>query len=158
MSRSAGRKTGGPHLLRVDEAASAFAELAARAVAAGWRLGWLELGERPEVPAALAEAAGLPVLRAVAAGPGRTLAVKPLHGAPVLEDLLREHFRGCRLVLVKGEAASASLAAVPALERAGEQVWRVRTAGGARTLTTTELVRALGRPHPFADSAESANS
>jgi hypothetical protein len=155
MSRSGHRPVAGPHLLRVHEAPAAFAELAAQAVAAGWRLGWLELGESPEIPTALEAAAGLPVLRAVVAGPGRTLALKPLRGAPVLEDLLREHFRGCRLVLVRGDSTSASWAAAPLLESAGEERWKIRIGDGGRSLTTTELVRALGRPHPFGDPPDS---
>lgn len=155
MSRSGHPRAAGPHVLRVHEAPAAFAELAARAVAAGWRLGWLELGEPPEAPPALEAAIALPVLRAVAAGPGRTLAVKPLRGAPVFEDLLREHFRGCRWVLVRGEPTSASLAAAPMLESAGGESWNLRIGDGGRRLTTEELVRALGRPHPFVETADS---
>ena len=47
-------------------------------------------------------AAALGALRAVAAGGGRVGRVKPLRGAPVLRDLLREHFLGCAVVLVRG--------------------------------------------------------
>jgi hypothetical protein len=68
------------------------------------RVGWLDLGEAPAapLPSALEAAAALGARRAVAAGGGRSTAVKPLAGAPVLRDLLREHFLGCALVLARG--------------------------------------------------------
>ncbi len=100
----------------------------------------------------LEEAASLGVRRAVVVEAGRTLALKPRHGEPVLRDLLREHFLGCRLVLVAGApraAAALSRANPPLLESDGDG-WRV-TAGTAtwRRLTTDQLVAALCKPHPF---------
>ena len=114
-----------PHLLRVDDAPDRFAPLIAAARALGLRIGWLDLGGRAASgPAVLEMAAGLGVLRAVAVGEGRTVAVKPMRGAPVLEDLLREHFRGCVLVLVRGEVDAPSL-------RSEGDAWIVAPPGAA---------------------------
>ncbi|HEX4964953.1 MAG TPA: hypothetical protein VF173_29350 [Thermoanaerobaculia bacterium] len=134
-----------PHLLEVTASPDRFAPLIEAARALGLRVGWLELGARPApVPPDLEAAAALGALRAVAVGEGRTVAVKPLRGAPVLKDLLREHFRGCALVLVRGEVG------VPALEPDGE-AWRIILSEAAvRRLTTAELAAALRQPHPWA--------
>ncbi len=133
-----------PHLLAVDEGPERFAELLAALRAAGLRAGWLELGASgAPVPPDLSAAAAAGALRAVAAGGGRTVAVKALRGAPVLRDLLREHFRGCALVLVRGEVAAPHLALV------GDS-WTVAPPGeAARRYTTGELVAALRRPRPW---------
>jgi len=135
-----------PHLLWVDGGPERFAALVAALRAAGMRAGWLELSGSTALlplPSDLAAAAAAGVLRAVAAGSGRSVAVKPLKGAPVLGDLLREHFRGCALVLVRGEAA------VPHLAIDGE-AWRVSPPGEAeRTYATADLVAALRRPRPW---------
>ena len=98
------------------------------------------------VPERLEAAAGLGALRAVAVGGGRSVAVKPLRGAPVLRDLLREHFRGCAAVLVAGGGAPAD---APALAADGES-WTVRSPGAAALrLGAEELVRRLRRPRPW---------
>jgi hypothetical protein len=144
------------HLLRVEEGPERFAALVAALAGAGMRAGWLELAADlpgdsaagPDralpVPAGLAAAAAAGVLRAVAVGGGRSVAVKPLKGAPVLADLLREHFRGCAVVLVRGAAAA------PHLVFEGDG-WKVAPPGEAdRALTTAELVAALRRPRPWA--------
>ncbi len=136
-----------PHLLRVSDPPERFATLIEAARADGQRVGWLELeGTVEPVPESLESAAGLGVLRAVAVGAGRTVAVKPLRGAPVLRDLLREHFRGCDLVLVRGEVDA------PALRPAGD-AWLLDVRGfAAQAHTTAELLAAfrspkeLGRP------------
>src|SRR4029077_12286629 len=107
-----------PHLLRVEDPPEKFAPLVEAARTLGLRIGWLELGGTGHpVPPVLEAAAALSVLRAVEVGDGRTGAVKPLRGAPVLKDLLREHFRGCALVLIRGE-----LKDLPSL-RIEEPVW-----------------------------------
>jgi hypothetical protein len=141
-ARKMPRKT--PHLLRVAASADRFAPLIAAARALDLRIGWLDLAAATSpLPESLAGAAALDVLRAVAVGEGRTVAVKPLRGAPVLRDLLREHFRGCALVLVRGEADA------PALEPEGDS-WRLAPAGAAaRLLTTEQLAAALRKPHPW---------
>jgi hypothetical protein len=139
-----------PHLLRVAAPPAAFAPLAAALAAEGMRLGWLELAAAPPepLPAELAAALDLGVLRAVAVGQGRALAAKPLRGAPVLRDLLREHFRGCRLVLLAGRGAPEEL---PAVEPADEGSYRVAPHGeAARAFTPAALAARLRRPRPWA--------
>ncbi|HYN22970.1 MAG TPA: hypothetical protein VE078_18565, partial [Thermoanaerobaculia bacterium] len=81
-----------PHLLRVEEDPEQFASVVEAARAEGLRVGWLELAEVAPLPEVLECAAALGVLRAVSVGNGRTVAVKPMRGAPVLKDVLREHF------------------------------------------------------------------
>ena len=134
-----------PHLLRVDDPPERFAPLIEAARALGLRVGWLDLGGKGHpVPPALEVAAGLGVLRAVEVGGGRTVAIKPLRGATVLKDLLREHFRGCALVLVRGEVEA------PHLEPEDGD-WRLQVPGEAsRRLTTTDLAETLRKPHPWA--------
>jgi hypothetical protein len=133
-----------PHLLRVDGSPETFAPLIEAARALKLRVGWLELGGKGHpVPPVLEAAAALSVLRAVEVGDGRTVAVKPLRGAPVLEDLLREHFRGCALVLVRGEVD------VPTLEAEGED-WRIALPGLAgRQVTTADLAGLLRKARPW---------
>ena len=98
----------------------------------------------PGAPPDLERAAAMGCLRAVAAGAGRTVAVKPLSGPPVLRDLLREHFLGCRLVLVRGAADA------PLLTPAAGAAWAVTpTAGAARSYTMDELAAALRKPRPW---------
>jgi hypothetical protein len=135
-----------PHLLSVDEGPEAFAALVAALAAAGMRAGWLDLAAASPLPPDLETAAAAGVLRAVAAGGGRSLAIKPLKGAPVLGDLLREHFRGCALVLVRGDAAG------PEIPRLAPAVgaWTVTPPGGAaRVYAPAELVAELRRPRPW---------
>lgn len=131
-----------PHLLRVSCDARSFEALVAAAKTEGMRVGWLML-EAPTAPEPLAEAAALGVLRAVAVGEGRTIAVKPVRGEPVLEDLLREHFLGCRLVLVAGDLE------LPRLEPDGEDWVVTLSDGSTRQWTTAQLVARLRKPEPF---------
>ena len=155
-----------PHLLRVEDGPERFAALLAALAAADLRAGWLEL--RPPEPAAasLETAAALGARRAVAAGGGRSLAVKALRGEPVLRDLLREHFTGCALVLVRAAPGPAAvpLASIPALSPAGEG-WRVALPGDAagdpadsaghgagiavQDHDTASLLATLRRPRPW---------
>ena len=133
------------HLLRVARPVVEFEDLIAAVRHEGGRVGWLELGSTAPapVPASLSAAADRGVLRAVAVGGGSTVAVKPMRGEPVLRDVLREHFRGCQLVLVTGEIDA------PLLEpRDGS--WVLRLAGEPAARWTTErLVAALARPRPW---------
>jgi hypothetical protein len=133
-----------PHLLRVEGDPVQFASLIEAARALGLRIGWLDLGGAPmPVPEALDTAAGLGVLRAVAVGEGRAVAVKPLRGAPVLKDLLREHFQGCALVLVRGEVEAPSL-------RIEGDAWIVAPPGAAsRQYTAEKLAATLRKPDPW---------
>jgi hypothetical protein len=138
-----------PHLLRVEESPERYAPLIAAAQALDLRIGWLDFSVPSPVPEPLETAAALGVLRAVAAGGSRSVAVKPLKGAPVLRDLLREHFRGCVLVLVRGEAP-ADIAALRSVERSVEEAWTVTAPGeAARPFTTAALAAALRRPRPW---------
>jgi len=132
-----------PHVLRVDEAPERFAPLVAACAAAGVRCGWLDLRPPAGAPADLLAAAGAGALRAVAVGGGRSVAVKALRGEPVMRDLMREHFAGCAVVLVRGEVDGPRLAA------SGDG-WTVAPRGAAaRSLSTAELVSALRSPRPF---------
>lgn len=135
-----------PHLLRVEQDAAEYSPLFAAARSLDLRIGWLELEASAPgpLPPSLAAAAGEGALRAVAAGGGRTVAVKPIKGAPVLRDLLREHFRGCALVLVFGGGA----AELPSLSREGE-IYRVASGSRVRTYDAAHLAEALRRPRPF---------
>jgi hypothetical protein len=148
-----------------DAAPASFAALIAALAAAGMRAGWLELRSvpPPAVDAALEEAAAAGVRRAVAVGGGRSVAVKPLAGAPVLRDVLREHFQGCAVVLVQGPVAAgeggsgtAGTAGTAGLARlaACEGGWRIEAAGGTehaatRHTDTAGLLASLRQPHPW---------
>lgn len=130
-----------PHLLRVTAAPELYAPLIASARALGLRVGWLELEAPCEpLPETLSQAAARGVLRAVAVGTGKVAVVKPLAGPAVLGDLLREHFRGCALVLVSGSIEA------PLLTPDGD-AWRVDPPG--RRLTADQLAAALRRPRPW---------
>ena len=130
-----------PVLLAVADGAGAYGNLLAALAEAGERAGWLDLGPRGAPrPDGLEQAAALGVLRAVAAAGDRVTMVKPVRGRLVLDDLLREHFRGCRLVLVRGGEG------LPVLT-ADEAGWRLEPSSGrAARLTTGELVANLRRP------------
>jgi hypothetical protein len=132
-----------PHLLRVEEDPEQFTELVEAARADGLRIGWLELSEAAPLPDVLASAADLGVLRAVSVGGGRTVAVKPLRGEPVLRDLLREHFLGCALVLMRGAVDA------PRLRRDGDG-WMIDAPEKAgQPLTTEQLAAKLRSPLPL---------
>lgn len=133
-------KPGAPHLLRVKEDAKVFAPLIRAVRASGLRVGWLELDFAEVIPPGLEQAAGLGVLRAVAVGGGRSVAVKPMTGEAVLRDVLREHFRGCALVLVRGEAPA------PLLVADGEGWKLLQPEGEPVSWRTDQVVAALRRP------------
>jgi hypothetical protein len=130
-----------PVLLAVDRGAAAYGGLLDALTAAGERAGWLDVSAANALPpAGLEQAAAAGVLRAVAVGGGRVMSVKPMRGPAVLGDLLREHFRGCRLVLVRGGEGAVRL------EPEGDG-WRLTSrAGPAVRLSTPELVANLRRP------------
>lgn len=132
-----------PHLFAVAEDPQAFEPLWAAAAAAGLRVGWLELGEPEPAPPSLEAAAGAGAMRAVRAGTRRVVSLKPLRGAPVLRDLLREHFAGCAAVLVSGSDL------YPRLASAGES-WKLQSSGASavRAVTADGFVALLRRPRP----------
>ena len=142
------------HLLRVEAEPERFASLVAAARAAGLRLGWLEGTPPVPLPAGLVAAARAGVLRAVGVGEGMSAAVKPLAGPPVLADLLREHFRGCAAVLVRGGLAPADAPRLAPADLLGADPdrWRVTLAGVALTASTAELLARLRRPRPWGDN------
>ena len=134
------------HVLRVGEASDAFCCLFAAVREQGERAGWLELdAHRPAEAASGAEGSIFRTLdagawKAVAVEEGRSVAVKIRRGPPVLRDLLREHFRGCRVVLVHGDLALPTLRA-----RGGD--WELEGLDGqVRRVTTADLLRALRAP------------
>lgn len=140
-----------PHLVRVEAGPEAFAALAEAVGAAGLRLGWLEWRAPEPLPASLAAAAGLGALRAVAVGGGVSAAVKPIAGPPVLEDLLREHFLGCALVLVHGHGGRyAETADLPLLSAAGEGRYRLGGSGSEPAVSAAQLAARLRSPRPLA--------
>lgn len=148
-----------PHLLAVAEPPERFAALFGAVAREGLRVGWLELANGApvppdELPGPLATAAGQGALRAVSVGEGRTVAVKPLTGPPVLRDLLREHFLGCHLVLVRtadaGEAGLRDPLELPGLRVDGETLVLEGEGGTAtRRFTAAELAARLRRPRPW---------
>lgn len=142
------------HLLAHDGPPDALAPLLEAAGREGLRVGWLDLRDvgssaaapPPELETALAGGA----FRAVAVGSGRVVAAKAPAGPPVLRDLLREHFLGCALVVVRpGEGVAPELADVPRLE-AGAGGYRVAPPGGTpREITAEALAARLRKPRPF---------
>jgi hypothetical protein len=141
------------HLLRYQGEPGALEALFEAIRAEGLRAGWLELDSQPggEGPAETAVAAG--AFRAAAVVPGRVVSVKRVTGPPVLRDLLREHFLGCALVVVRpgggGSPLDAELAEVPALEP-GPGGFRVTMPGqAALELSPAELAARLRRPRPW---------
>ncbi len=129
-----------PVLLAIDGGVAEHAALVRGLADGGERVGWLDLGSAVAPPGDLEEAAAAGMLRAVAVGGNRVTTVKPVLGATVLDDLLREHFRGCRLVLVRGGENLVRLAA-------DGDGWRlVPPVGPAVRQSTAELIASLRRP------------
>ena len=142
-----------PHLLLVGEGPERFAALFAAARALGLRIGWLDLlapiDSTPDpLPPDLETASRQGALRAVAVGGGRSVAVKPMRGAPVIGDLLREHFRGCVLVLVRGTPPPPS-PAPPWLTLEGESFQVAPPGETVRLYAAGDLAAALRRPRPW---------
>jgi hypothetical protein len=140
-------------LLVVEEGPERFAALFAAARVLDLRIGWLDLtAAAPDpLPPDLEAAATAGALRAVAVGGGRSVAVKPMRGAPVIGDLLREHFRGCVLVLVRGSLPNPTPPNLPpARLNSEEESFRVTPTGEAgRLYTASELAAVLRRPRPW---------
>lgn len=133
-----------PHLLRVAEGPESFAPVFRAAAALGLHVGWLDFPREPvPAPHDLTAAAALGARRAVSAGEGGSITVKPRRGAPVLKDLLREHFLGCALVLIAGEGPLPP--EIPRLSGAGGE-WRIESGGEPRRFTAEALAAALRSP------------
>lgn len=159
------------HVLRTRAGVEEVAGLMTAVRDEGLRVGWLDLtlDLTLDQPADLLSGAlgGLERLaragaaRAVALGAGRSVAVKTMTGPPVLRDVLREHFVGCALVLVRetgargpaeGAPPAPDVSDLPLLE-VTEGGWRVVSGdGGALDLETSELAARLRRPDPWPDA------
>ncbi len=131
-----------PHILRVSRGPDSFSGLFRSLDEEGLRYGWLEYSE-VEAPPSLAAAAAHGALRAVSVGEAGSVVVKPRRGAAVLKDLLREHFRGCALVLLRGSVAA------PELIEADQTCRLCFSDGTSRTLSTESFVSALRRVSPW---------
>jgi len=134
-------------LLGVDEPASAFGALAKAASLAGVRIGWLDLAGPPQPLPSLAEAATSGFRVAVEAGPEFSLTVRRRRGAPVLRDVLRQNFAGCRMVLVRGMGAGPKLAAAP-------EGWSLKGESRVIHLDTSTFLDRLARHRPFPELDE----
>lgn len=151
------------HLLRTTLPAEGASALIGAVAAAGLRSGWLDLtgvGAWPGTTG-LDRATDAGALRAVGLEEDRSVTVERAGGPPVLRDLLRKHFLGCAVVLIRvaegdapprTRALAAEIDELPRLEPAGEG-WRVvlreGSGGAALGLTGGELVARLRRPRPW---------
>ena len=128
------------HILKTKVAAIDCEPLFSAAADLGVRIGWLELDSAATPPAALEEPAALGAFRAVGVNQGRVVAVKPVRGEAVVKDLLREHFAGCRLVVIRGELEAPALVVTPS-------GYRIRFEdGGEREFAAEALAKALRGP------------
>ena len=129
-----------PKILKTGANAGHFDGVFQAAAGAGYRIGWLELDAEVTAPSDLEAASSAGALRAVAVSSRSIVSVKRLKGPPVLRDVVREHFTGCRLVLVRGSVEAPEI--VPDGER-----WLICWARGAeRTLSTEQLMNELRKP------------
>ncbi len=145
------------HLLRISTGVVKFGKLVAAVRHEGLRVGRLRWNPDVEaalagLPNGLAEAADDGVMRAVSVASDRVVAVKPLRGPAVLRDVLREHFRGCALVLVEGEVEAPSLSH-------GDAGWRVMQGSTVLwTGTAEQLAARLRRPRPWKQDRDAAST
>lgn len=129
-----------PVLLAVAGEAVDLEPLFAAARERAIRVGWLELDSDALPPPSLAGAPLSGAFRVVAIGNLRSIAVKAMKGPPVLRDVLREHFLGADVVLVRG------LDLFPQLIREGD-AWRLReSAARERRMSLEELLTRLRKP------------
>lgn len=128
------------HRLRTELTPSDCRALFEAAEQLDLRVGWLDLDSVVAAVPQLEEAAAQGAFRSVALASGRVFALKRVRGASVLKDLLREHFSGCRLVLVRGEVEAAELLG-------GQEGYRIRFEDGSeRTYSAEALAKALRKP------------
>ncbi len=133
------------HVLRTTCAAADFRPLFAALAALGLRVGWLDMESTAGAPPELEQAAAQGAFRAVGVTANRVLTVKPVHGATVLKDLLREYFAGCRLVVIRGGLDAPELLVAP-------DGYRVRFEDGTeRDFSSEALAKALRKPRLRAD-------
>lgn len=138
------------HLLRFQGSPDEVEPLVAAARELGLAIGWLDEAE-VGVEGPLSAAAATGMLRAVSVGRDCAVVVKPRRGPAVLRDLLREHFRGCALVLVRGPSEGAlarDLEGVPTLVKQ-DGSFTVANRGWS----PESLAAALRRARPFSAAA-----
>jgi hypothetical protein len=129
-----------PRTVRVSASAESFTSLFESARSAAVRVGWLDLVSTPELPCDLSSAAESGALRAVSVNDGRVVSIKSLVGQPVLRDVIREHFTGCRLLLVRGQIEAPELVPRP-------EGWLLRSLDGVETSYSNEkFLSALRSP------------
>ena len=137
------------HLLRVEPSSDieSFRSLIDAVRADGGRVGWLRW--RPVTPSrdeTLIEAAAESLLRHVDVDASGSVARKPRSGPAVLRDVVREHFRGCRAVLVAGEGVG-ELAEIAGLAESDDG-FRIEWDESVRELSAEDLAARLRRPRP----------
>ncbi len=129
-------------VLCVHDAPARFDALFEAARALGSRIGWLRLDQPSEVPEALHSPLAHGAARAASVGAGASVAAKRLAGPAILRDVLREHFPGCALVLVRAPRVPAGGVV---LEAAGNRLALVSLAR-RQECSASELLAAVARP------------
>ncbi len=129
-----------PVLVAVDGEPAAFAALLEAAHERGVRVGWLDLEARVAAPEPLASLAAAGAFRAVASNAAGSVVVKPRRGPAPLRDLLREHFLGADVVLVRG------LELHPRLALSGDGFLFAETPATTKRLDLEALFARLRRP------------
>ncbi len=151
------------HILKTELGKTDLMGLIEAAAALDLRVGWLDW--QPETQPdpgdlgiqGLAEMASTPVLRAVTVQSRRVTSIKPMAGGAVFYDVLRSHFRGCSVVLVRsiGESEPEELLSAPELRTKDDKyaVDVLDENGSPKSflLTAGELAIRLRRPRPFQD-------
>ncbi len=99
-----------PRIILVEGTLEQYSEMVQKESAAGRRVGWLDMNAATALPERFDRAGSIGVFRAVEVGATATLSCKPRKGSVVLKDLLREHFLGCSVVLVRGYDQAPELA------------------------------------------------
>ena len=127
-------------LFSVTGEAADFEPLIAAANERGVRVGWLAWESGPAKASALRNPPLVCAFRSVEVSDDWTISAKPRRGPAILRDLLREHFLGADVVLVKG------LELFPRLARHGKD-WELEEAvGRKRTLSTEALLDRARKP------------
>lgn len=130
-----------------EKPTEAFAPLIHAVEADGGRVGlllWHPLAASVDPPLATTAASGL--LRSVQVNAAGSVVHKPRKGPAVLRDVVREHFRGCRVVLVVGEPV-AELAEVPRITPKGD-AFQLESGSSKRQFDPAALAAWLRRPAP----------
>ena len=132
------------HLLRVDPGSDVkdFRSLIDAVRADGGRVGWLRW--RPEERADDQGPNTTGLLRHVEIDAAGSVARKSRTGPAVLRDVLREYFRGCRVVLVAGEGVG-ELAELARLTVSGDG-FQVESGESVREMSAEDLASRLRRP------------